>query len=157
MPSARSNPYVIRLPQSLKGMLLTWVVAEVLVLMAVVHLVGFGGAVLLGLLTTVVGVIRLRRVGLDAARGLRSAATSGLPAQDGRMADGMLSALGAILLIVPGFIANFLGLALAAPSVRGWTSRRFGGLPPVERTRVRRSGPGDIIDLSPEDWKPSDR
>ena len=136
-------------------MILAWIVAELLVFAAVVHLVGLGGAILLGLLTTVLGVVTLRRVGLDAARSLR-VAMAGRQPSDGALLDGMLTALGALLLIWPGFIANFVGCALAASSIRTWTARRFGGSLPADARLRSRTRP-DVIDLAPEDWRPVDR
>ena len=148
--------YAVRLPGGLKGAILAWIVAEILVFVAVAHLIGLGGAILLGLLTTVLGVLTLRRVGLDAARSLR-ATVDGRQPKDGALLDGMLTALGALLLIWPGFIANFVGCALAAPSVRGWAARRFGGAMPTAGPRVRTRVSADVIDLAPEDWRPVDR
>ncbi len=146
------------LPGGLKGALLAWVLAELLALLLVVHLVGWGGAVLIGLATTVLGIVTLRRVGLDATRNLRRAMAGAEP-PSGALLDGMLRALGGLLLVVPGFLANFAGLALAAPSVRGWAVRRFDGAAALTPAVVRRGKPvpTDVIDLSPDDWRIVDR
>ena len=147
------------LPGGLKGAVLGWLVAEVLAFAFVVHLLGLGGAILLGLATTVLGIVTLRRVGLDAARNLRRAVAGAEPA-NGALLDGMLRALGGLLLIVPGFIANFAGFALASPSVRRWATRLFdgnGGPVPPAVSRRSRAAPTDVIDLAPEDWRIVDR
>lgn len=146
------------LPGGLKGALLGWLVAEVLAFAFVVHALGLGGAILLGLATTVLGIVTLRRIGLDAARNLRRAMAGAEPA-NGALLDGMLRALGGLLLIVPGFIANFAGFALASPSVRHWAARMFdGGGPSAPPTVTRRARVADdVIDLAPEDWRIVDR
>ncbi len=155
MVSIRSRSMPFPLPGGLKGAVLGWLVAEVLAFALVVHVLGFWGAVLLGLFTTVLGIAALRGVGLDAARNLRRAAAGGPPA-DGALLDGMLRALGGVLLVIPGFLANAAGLALASPSVRRRIARTFDGAaapPPIRRDRARQ----DVIDLQPDDWRIVDR
>ncbi len=39
--------------------------------------------------------------------------------------DGTLAGLGAVLLILPGFVSDLVGLALAAPSIRFWVTERL--------------------------------
>ncbi len=151
-------PFAVRLPGGVKWFLLAWLIAEIAAFALVVHLLGLGGAILLGLATTVLGIVMLRRVGLDAARGLRRT-LDGVEPPTGALLDGMLSALGAILLIIPGFVANLAGCALAAPSIRRWAAARFDGrsVPPMAGPRVSRRRPEDVIDLAPEDWRIVDR
>ena len=145
-----------RLPGGVKWFFLGWIAAEIAAFALVVHVAGLGGAILLGLLTTAIGIAMLRRVGSEAALSLRRAATGREP-PGGALLDGMLTALGAVLLIVPGFVANFAGFALAAPSVRAWTMRKFGSAPSAPGgPRVTRRTPANVIDLSPEDWRTVD-
>lgn len=134
----------------LKHALIGWVLAEVVALILVVKLVGFGGAVLLSVASSLIGILILRRLGIDAARHLRTALT-GKASTEGQVLDGSLAALGALLLIVPGFVSDVLGLLLAAPSGRQYVMLRLG----VRVTRESRSAPDprpDVIDLSPADW-----
>jgi UPF0716 protein FxsA len=143
----------VRLPGGLKWFLLGWMAAEVMAFATVLHLFGVGGTILLIFATTVLGFTMLRRVGADASRNLRRAMAGGEP-PNGALLDGMLNALGAMLLILPGFVANIVGCALAAPSVRGWAMRLFGGrVASVVRPAARRSASPDVIDLGPDDWK----
>ena len=140
-----SNPRLIQL----KPLLLGWAVAEVLALFIVVKMLGLGGAVLLTIGSSLLGVVLLRRLGLGAAQGLRGAMAGGASPQ-GALLDGMLAALGALLLILPGFVSDLAGLALASSSVRQTIATRFGpgGAPPQRR-------PGtapDVIDLAPGEW-----
>ena len=135
----------------IRTLLLGWVVAEVLALVLVIKLIGFGGAVLLGALSSVAGVMMLRRIGLEAAARLGRTMNSGAP--DGVLFDGTLAALGALLMILPGFASDVVGLALAAPSVRQWVRLRFGGKPDgAQQRQAGRSRP-DVIDLAPTDWR----
>jgi UPF0716 protein FxsA len=54
-----------------------------------------------------------------------------------------------VLLVLPGFVSDLVGLALAAPSLRGWIARRFA---PETIVTTRRT-PRDVIDLDPQDWR----
>ena len=127
-----------------------WLVSEFVALWVVVHLVGWLGAIALGLVSTLAGIAILRRLGAGALRHLGKA-MEGVPAQ-GNMLDGVLTAVGAVLLILPGFVSDLAGLALAAPSLRQWIARRFGGPAPGRRPRSP-----DVIDLAPEDWAAIDK
>src|SRR5438270_14034471 len=109
----------MRRPGPVSLALLLWLATELVAFVLVVHLAGLTGAILLGLLTSLAGVATLRRVGLDAARALRQA-MKGAELAEGAMLDGTLSALGSVLLIIPGFVTDLAGFALLAPSVRQW-------------------------------------
>ncbi len=152
MIDAQRVPFPFRLPSGLRWLVLAWIAAEIATLGLVVHLLGFWGAVLLGLGTTVLGIATLRRLGSEALRNLRGAVAGG---RDGALLDGLLAALGAVLLILPGFLSDFAGLALASPSVRRAAARAFDGRGPERAAapRVRRPVPADVIDLAPEDWR----
>lgn len=135
-------------PGPVAGTLILWFVLEVLAFWAVVEALGVFGAVAVGLLTSLAGVALFRRVGRQAVEGLKAGAEGAAP-REGAFLDGTLAAIGATLLILPGFASDFIGLALAAPSVRGWIVRRFA--PAV----ARRTPPG-VVDLDPADWSPAD-
>lgn len=143
---------MVRLPAGTRWYVLGWVAAEAVTFLLLVKLVGFGTTVLLGLATTVLGVLLLRRAGLDTMRTVRRG-LGGSPPADG-ISDGLLSGFGALLLILPGFLLNLAGLALAAPSSRRALLRRFG---PAHASQVRRSPRHDVLDLDPTDWRPLDR
>ena len=137
---------------NIRTILTVWIVAEVVALVLVIKLIGFGGAVLLGLASSVFGIVLLRRVGLEAALRLNRAMTG--QGRDGALLDGTLATLGAVLLILPGFASDAIGLALAAPSVRQLIRSRLGGSPGSAPARPfgGRSQP-DVIDLPPTDWR----
>ena len=126
--------------------LAVWFVGELVALAIIVRALGWGGALLIGALTSVAGVVMLRRIGVGAARGLRRA-FNGEPASEGAMLDGSLAALGSVLLILPGFLSDLAGLALAAPSVRQWLAGRFGAV------AAQAARPPGTIELSTSDWR----
>jgi UPF0716 protein FxsA len=130
--------------------LVVWLVGEVGAFLFVVQRIGLGGAVLVGIATTFLGVAMLRRVGQGAITSLRRAVQGAEPSP-GAMLDGSLAALGAVLLILPGFLSDLIGLALAAPSVRQWLAHRFGSVARPGRAALR-PRPG-MIELSPGDWR----
>ena len=89
----------------------------------VVHVIGFAGAILACILTTLTSVCPTRTsrraIGYSAV-----AAGGGEESKRGRVVcrgsgprRQPLAGLGAVLLILPGFVSDFVGLALAAPSV----------------------------------------
>ena len=124
-----------------------WLCAECVVLVSVVSVAGWTGALLIGLLTSLAGAALMKRLGLNAAQALRHIARGGQPT-DGALLDGMLAAFGAMLLVLPGFLSDLVGLALAAPSARQFIARRFG----APQTLRSRAAPG-VIDLTPADWR----
>ena len=125
--------------------------AEVIVFVAVSERIGFGWAVLLSFGTSLMGVAILRRTGLSALTTMRQLNEAGLNRQ-GVFIDGMLGAIGAALLIVPGFITDIVGLMLQAPSIRQALARRFGLALDGGPSAVPRRGPDRQIDLGSGDW-----
>ena len=125
---------------------LIWLGLEVIAFWSVVQLAGLFGAFLLAVSTTAAGVLILRNLGRGAAQALRQS-LEGKELASGKMLDGALTALGAALLILPGFISDLAGLALAAPSLRQWLARRFGG-----KAVARRTERPEVIELGPGEW-----
>lgn len=131
-----------------------WLALEFAAFVAVVQSIGLGGAALLGAATSLAGFVLLRQAGNGAVAHLRSA-FSGAQKKPGDMLDGLIRALAAFLLIAPGFVSDLAGLALAAPSVRQFLSRKYGG-PARPASGPRRSAP-EIVDLAPGEWVSIDR
>jgi UPF0716 protein FxsA len=127
-----------------------WVTAEISAFFFVVEHIGFGAAVLLSLATSYAGICLMRRVGLAARQSLfdvlRQSESGFLRLQVG-LRGGALSALSAVLLIVPGFLSDVLGLLLAAASSGFWLRA------PLEGPRATKSSDPSVIDLSPRDWQ----
>jgi len=147
-----SRPSFVRLPILIVFYLSLWLAAEFAAFVYVVHLIGWGGAVLVCLFSSFAGLAALRRLGLSAAFRLRRAMAARAKGQKilsrEVVLDGTLAGLGAFLLILPGFVSDLLGLALAAPSFRIWVMERL-RLGPAFQTR--RSAPL-LIDLTPREW-----
>jgi UPF0716 protein FxsA len=141
--------FVIR-PGAVTLALVVWLGCELLAFVLVLGKIGWTGAVLVGVASTVLGLAMLRRVGASAIRSLRRSVQGAQPTPGG-MLDGSLAALGAVLLILPGFLSDLVGLALAAPSVRQWLAHRFGAVARPGRPAVR--PPTGTIDLGPGDWR----
>jgi len=132
-----------------------WLALELTAFMAVVETIGVAGALLLGFATSLAGFALLRQTGTGALNHFRSA-FSGAPQGQDAMFDGLIRAIAAFLLILPGFISDLAGLALAAPSLRQMLVRRFGG---ANANAVAAAGSGrrKIVDLAPEEWTSFDR
>ncbi len=120
-----------------------WLFAEIFVFGLVVDAIGLAGAVLATVLTSLAGAMLLRRLG-RAARDELKAMVKDAPSlrlAPEALQTGVLAALGAVLLILPGFLSDCVGLALVLPSLRR-----------QKRTRSNAETP-EILDLSPQDWR----
>ncbi|MEJ0095576.1 MAG: FxsA family protein [Methylocella sp.] len=145
----------MRLPARLPLFIALWFVSEFVAFALVVHAIGFGGAVLLSLLTSFAGAAMLRRLGLSTAMRLRRALASRSHEEAGlsreAAVDGALFGIGAILLILPGFVSDFVGLALAAPSIRFWVGDRLQIGKTSRGRKGGRAGP-TLVELDPREW-----
>jgi UPF0716 protein FxsA len=148
------QPFV-RLPVLFVLYLSLWLGAELAAFAAVVHLIGFPGAIAACILTSLAGLATLRRVGLSAALRLRQAVAARSKDHSvlsrEALLDGTLAGLGAVLLILPGFVSDLLGLALAAPSFRYWAASRLGLGKAGRPGSGHRSAPA-LIELAPREW-----
>jgi UPF0716 protein FxsA len=149
--------------------LLVTAAVEITLLVLVAHQVGVGVTVLLVIATTLLGGWLLRREGIRAWRSLRRASADGRPVGP-EVSDGLVGLLSALLLVIPGFVTDLIGLALLVPpvrrgarvTVRRVVERRFSSAvagdlfgPRQVRVRVRRgasppadtaTGPGTPIE-----------
>jgi UPF0716 protein FxsA len=142
-----------RLPARILTYFALWLAAELAAFGAVVHAIGFVGAVIACILTTLAGLAMLRRIGVSAALRLWQAASNAREPNSlskDKLLDGTLAGLGAVLLILPGFVSDFAGLALAAPSIRVWVIDRL-SLGRIGRQGRRPAAPA-LIDLTPREW-----
>ena len=94
------------------------VVAELVVLVAVAAWIGVGWTLLAVLATSALGFLLLARQGVRALSELRNRARSRQPA--GReLGDAGLVALGGLLMVLPGFLGDLVGLLCLLPLTRG--------------------------------------
>jgi UPF0716 protein FxsA len=126
--------------------LAAWIVLEVLSFALVVRAVGLVVAIVLAIGASLLGLADVRRL-LDFFRARVAAKAKGESAAfaDGAMLDGAMQALASILLILPGFASDFVGLALKSPSVRQYLARWL-------RSRAEAGDPR-LIDLDPREWR----
>lgn len=159
---AGSNPKggsLMPLPAWVLLSFVLWVVSEAVAYALILRLLGFAGAILLTILTSLAGLAMLRRLSLAGAwrlrRSLAMKAEQRTSLSRETIIDGALSTIGSILLILPGFVSDFAGLALAAPSIRGWVAARLPIIAGGAAQKPRRGAP-DLVDLSPQDWSRRD-
>lgn len=146
--------------------LLVAVVVEIALFILVAHWLGVGLTILLVLATSLLGAFLLRESGMRAWRGLRAAGMAGRPPGP-EVNQGLLGLLSGVLLVVPGFLTDLIGVALLVPPVRRvagrgvqhlaerrMSSAAAGTVFGPRRVRVRPGGPpsqgepieGEIVD-----------
>ena len=114
------------------------------------------------ILAVIVGGFVLRQQGLGVLNRMRTNVSTGtLPGET--LFDGMLLAIAAVLLIIPGFLGDFVAILLLLPPVRAWLYKTLTkNVTVVETTATYRrgsdptppnlKGPG-TIDLDDDDWQ----
>ena len=132
------------------GWMALWFLAEVIVFLAIVDRFGVGAALLAQLVSMIIGVVLLRRLGRKALVALRQGVPAG--ATDSSIADGLMAGLGAALFVAPGFLSTLAALALSVPALRGLLTKRFGKVlrQPAGRPPARGGG---AVDLDPAEWR----
>lgn len=115
--------------------LLLYLIVEVAAIWAVASLVGALWTIVLLLAGALIGSWLARREGGKAIRALMLAARAGRSGHQ-EVTDGMLVALGGLLIFLPGFVTDIIGLLVMVPPTR--TLLRRAWLRRLERTvRVR--------------------
>jgi UPF0716 protein FxsA len=123
--------------------------AEIAAFVAVASFTGLGTAVVLLVLTSIAGVLVLRRLGENAVARLR-AATGGIEMTSVNLEGSQAAtALGGILLVIPGFITGVLGALVIFPTTRKWLAAAFARL--LATPRPQSEPP--VIDLEPDQWQ----
>ena len=116
-------------------------VAEIAVFILVGSWIGVGWTILLALATSAIGLWLFGREGIRALRALGEASRSG-KAPGATVVDAGLVAVGGLLVFVPGFVSDVVGLLCLFPGTRplirrlviGGVTRKYA----VERVRSRR-------------------
>ena len=127
---------------------LLYLVVEIVALVALASWIGIGWTLLVLLAGSVLGLWLARREGLRAVRAMTEAARDHRVAHV-ELTDGLLVAMGGLLLLVPGLVTDVAGLLLLLPPTRSLVRRRMvreaERRAPVLRTaRIR--GDGSIVD-----------
>jgi len=128
-----------------------YVLVELAVVVALAYTIGFGWTVLLLLGTFAVG---LALAGSQLKRQIQRL-RSGLTSPQGAATDGMMTALGTVLTVVPGLVTSVAGLflllpptrVLARPAVAALATRGLGRVPLVVTSPgAFRPARGDYVD-----------
>jgi UPF0716 protein FxsA len=142
----------MRIPVSF--LVLALIFAEIAAFILVGQAIGVLATLSLVFLGMVGGLMLLRRQGVAAVARVRAElAAGGSPGRP--LADGAAQVLAAILIIVPGFVTDAIGLALLVPAVRGALWRRIAGAFGTRvhvRTAASQPRPRPVIDLDPADY-----
>jgi UPF0716 protein FxsA len=101
----------------LRTLVACWVLAEVVVYVLVAARIGVGWTILLTLASTAVGMSLLARQGTRAIGELRQA-TRTRPPSGRALGDAGLGAVGALLVVLPGFLGDLVGLCCLVPGLR---------------------------------------
>lgn len=126
---------------------------EIYVLVLVGRQIGALPTVALVVGTALLGIALLKRQGYQALGRARAKMVQGvMPAKE--MVSGIFLAVGGVLLLIPGFVTDLLGLACLVPGVRHllllWLLRRFKGAGIVRSAhqgqRAEKKGNGRTIE-----------
>jgi UPF0716 protein FxsA len=123
-----------------------WLFSELVAFSLVAHAIGLDGAIVATVLTSLAGAFILHRLGASARHSVLEVVNSGnglrwFSAQ--RLSAGLSAGFGAVLLILPGFLSDAIGIFLVARGARVWCS-------PAE---VTRRAPEDVVELSRQEWR----
>src|SRR5690606_5670893 len=138
---------------------------EIAMFIVVGRAIGVFPTLALIILAAIAGGLLLRQQGLSVLNRMRTNMNSGtLPGQT--LFEGMLMAVAALLLIIPGFLGDIIALVLLTPPVRSLLYKRLtaGMVVTTTTTSYRRyDGPSDsdpsplagprTIDLDDDDWQ----
>jgi UPF0716 protein FxsA len=123
-------------------------IAEIAVFVAVAAQIGVLQALGLTILTSALGVLVVRHAGSAQLTRLRSAVGDGGMTVFEAHAGSLLTVLGGLLLVIPGFITDAIGLMLLIGPLRRWLAGTIGGA--VTSRRPQQPG---VVDLEPAEWR----
>lgn len=140
MTSAPRNPYQLLLFALVVGFILLSV-AEVWLLTLAGSAVGVGWILAILLVEAVVGSLLLRHEGRKSWRALVDAYEAGR-VPTGQLADAALVLAGGIMLILPGFVTDIVGLVFLVPFTRPYARKGVGWMVAHSALRDAPRGPG---------------
>jgi UPF0716 protein FxsA len=124
--------------------------AEIAAFVLVASAIGTGRALLLLLLTCLLGVVVLRHAGLAKLARLRVVAEGGRRTLKLNLSD-FATVIGGALLVIPGFITDAIGLGLLVVPAR-WFEATIAQMGPGGRAE-----PDPVVDLDPAEWRQVER
>lgn len=133
--------------------MLLYLLIEIVALVALGSVIGLGWTVVVLLVGSVLGLWVARREGVRAAQALADAVANRRMAHP-EVTDGLLVAVGGVLLFVPGLVTDLVGLLLVLPPTRGLVRRYLvraaeRHAPDLRTARIRSEGPivdGTVVD-----------
>lgn len=135
----------MNVPFSVRLAFVVAVVAEIAVIVLLAKLIGGWWTFALILGTAFLGGWIIRKEGLRAWTAIRDAVQA-QQAQPPELGSSQAAMAGGLLLVLPGFITDAIGLLLVLPVTQNWARRSFGR---ALRPRQRPAGPtvhGDVVD-----------
>jgi UPF0716 protein FxsA len=123
---------------------------EIAVFVAVALKLGVLAALALTILTSLAGMAVIRNAGASDVQRVRTAFGERTISHTQLDGHGFLTVLGGFLLVLPGFVTDFLGLLLLLPLTQhalGAALRR------ALRRMERASGKPEVVDLAPDQWQ----
>ncbi len=146
MPVREQNRGIVR-SLDMAVVFLLYVLAEVAAIWAVGSVVGVLGTIALLIAGAFAGSWLARREGGKAMRAFVTTAQSGRNPEK-ELTDGMLVAVGGVLIMLPGFVSDVLGLLFLLPPTRSVARRMW--LRRAEKRAIRyanqRRGPVMVVD-----------
>ena len=118
-------------------------VVELAVLIAVGHAIGILATIGLLILSSLLWAILLRREGSRTLAAFMAAVRTRRPPHR-ELVDGMLIAAAGVLIVLPGFVSDGLGLLLLLPPIRALVRRRV--LRSASRHTPSQFAPGAVIE-----------
>jgi UPF0716 protein FxsA len=134
--------------------LLAVTIIELTVLVAVGHAIGVLPTIGLLILASVVGAALLRREGARTLRAFVEAVRSRRPPHQ-ELLDGMLIATAGVLIVLPGFVSDVVGLLLLLPPTRALIRQRL--LRSASWGTPARFAPREVIEGEVVDDPPASR
>lgn len=136
-------------------------IVEIAIFIKVGQTIGLFPTLALIIGAALLGGVLIRQQGLSVLTQLRNNVSAGrMPGKT--IADTMMIGLAALLLVLPGFLSDFVALALLLPPVRSWIYKSLASrVTVVDATTAtyRRQDPAasrieGVIDLDDEDYRP---
>lgn len=123
---------------------------EIALFVAVALKIGVLAALALTILTSLVGMAVIRHAGWSAVTRTRGAFGDGVLTRAELDGAGVLNVLGGVLLVIPGFLTDVVGLTLLMPPIQSWiraTLRR------AVAGAAQPTGKPGVVDLEPDQWR----